>query len=985
MPPTGTTNLDKFLKQLEIGKLSLEELEALYGKLLERVWSHETSFERLTNLQEKAKNSEKELNELLEQRNDLLAQSDNKDRIEAIQDLIKLEKEYEKIKRSQFTNENDFLKAQFDKLDEIDQLKQKINNTFSGGLTDCMELYKDFSGLENKIHDKSLEHIKNSINAQKEFNKRQEEGITILDDFAEGLERRTKTLQKGVGEVTKGVKQIGTAGWGMLEPWRKANQEAMTYARSVGMSQRTAEAYLTRTASWARDNNIGLLFNKTTDELIKMQGKYSEVLGRNVQLTSEQKVDMLAMEKFLGEDGTMDIANNLENFGLGMSDSAEFIKETIDDATKYGIHAAKLTKTVRENIKMAQNYTFKDGLRGLENMAKKATALKTDMTLVAGFADKVSTVEGAITTGAQLQVLGGSYAIGSDPLSMLYESLSDMEGLFDRAVGMAKGKVFYNEQTGQMEMGAMDRYFMKQAATSMGVDYGKMMDVAFRQGSLGMIEAQAKGNANISGDNDMMELVKNLATIENGRAVIDIGGRKVDVGKDLTGEDKEALQALSRTESENLADMAVNLRSMNEKVEGIQKESLNIQTEMVNSIAMKFDDLLENTRRMENIARLMAMGRLLMGGYQMIQGGFMTLSGALRGFMGGYNAVSNGSPKFLGRRGGLDLLKRAKTAKKLHPGLGPSTGKVLARTLGGSLGAGAIGAALPLAMSLMNGEFQKDPGSAVGDALGTGIGGAIGMFLGGPMGAMLGSTIGQIVTDGIQKGLRNRRDKIRQSLADALTLDNEQLAQIFEGPNAIVGNYNKKQLEAIKAAIEDGEINADDNLNRRLVKKLRSNDDLARIQAAGVNVSSIAQMANGGYLEGPSHKQGGMPILGSNVVVEGGEFVVNKEATKQNFPLLTAINNNTFTAKEPLGKQMKVHQGSSLGMSMPHNVNGKQDININLSGTIKLDMGGKNLDITDKLLADPQFISQITNMIGKQMNIYDNGSFLKGGFKQKYV
>ena len=49
-----------------------------------------------------------------------------------------------------------------------------------------------------------------------------------------------------------------------------------------------------------------------------------------------------------------------------------------------------------------------------------------------------------------------------------------LEGLFDRATNMAKGKVFYNEQTGNFEMGAMDRYMMKQAATAMGVDPNKM-------------------------------------------------------------------------------------------------------------------------------------------------------------------------------------------------------------------------------------------------------------------------------------------------------------------------------------------------------------------------------------------------------------------------------------------------------------------------------------------------------------------------------
>jgi hypothetical protein len=363
-----------------------------------------------------------------------------------------------------------------DKLkDDLEKLQELIDNANSD------DEKEELVDAYEKIASAASDYYRIANEGQEELNKRQLEGIHILDDVEEDLEQRTRAFTKGLNEIKSGIKQIGEGAWNMIEPWRNANHEAMAYGKSVGMSQKTADAYLSRTVSWASRNDIGILFNKTTDELIKLQGKYSEVLGRNVQLTSEQKKDMLAMETFLGEDGAVDMANNLENYGMGMSDAADFIKETIDDAAKSGIHAAKLTKLVRENIKMAQNYTFKDGLRGLESMAKKAAMLKTDMTLVSGLADKVSTVEGAITTGAQLQVLGGSYALGSDPLSLLYESLNDMEGLFDRAVGMAKGKVYYNETTGNFEMGAMDRYMMKQAASSMGVDYTKMTDLAFRQ------------------------------------------------------------------------------------------------------------------------------------------------------------------------------------------------------------------------------------------------------------------------------------------------------------------------------------------------------------------------------------------------------------------------------------------------------------------------------------------------------------------------
>ena len=69
-------------------------------------------------------------------------------------------------------------------------------------------------------------------------------------------------------------------------------------------------------------------------------------------------------------------------------------------------------------------------------MARKATEINLNMSQAAAFADKVSTVEGTITTGAQLQVLGGPFAQMADPIGMLYESLNDMEGLQDRMVQM---------------------------------------------------------------------------------------------------------------------------------------------------------------------------------------------------------------------------------------------------------------------------------------------------------------------------------------------------------------------------------------------------------------------------------------------------------------------------------------------------------------------------------------------------------------------
>lgn len=1053
MPTSGNSNYDKLLEYFEKQKMSLQELEGEYAHLLESIWSHETSLERVTRLQE-------EVNDLQEEYNVFLNEGNNKKIVENYEKRLK---KIEKIKE---------IEEELNKLNSSGKLHTKKAKTLQKGLK---KLQDDVTKLDDKLlklgvtaeeagekhataNSLQIDLTRKLIQEQKELNKRQEEGVTILDDWAEVAERNTKALRKGAGEVASGAKKIFESVTKTLEPWRKANHEAMAYAKTMGMSQKTADAYLNKTVSWAAKNNIGILFNKSTDELIKMQGKYSEVLGRNVQLTDNQKKDMLAMETFLGEDGMMDIANNLENFGLGMSDSADFVKKTLDEATKSGIAASKLTKTIRENIKMAQNYTFKNGLDGLTSMAKKAIELKTDMSLINSFAEKTSTVEGAITTGAQLQVLGGSYALGSDPLSMMYESLNDVEGLFDRAVNMAKGKVYYDEKTGNFEMGAMDRYMMKQAATAMGVDPSKMMDVAYRQASLSKIEGQARLNSNIAGDDEMMELVKNLATWDKGKAVVNIGGKDVNV-KDLTSADKEKLEQMQRTDSQNLQEMAISLRSMEEIMSGTQKEINNEQANLLKGIGEKFDTMLGNNTKFLNIfAKGGALFKILDGGWGTAFGFWTVTNGLLRMLNGSRNIFGNGTPSK--RAGGTKGVK-PRFGQKVYTGkngkqyidLGGgkvrrlSDGKVItgnaargvlnsgntSRSLGAlggkfgaaaskglKIGGAALGVGLTFGSELISGGFKKDLGHALGRTIPTSIATIVGTYFGGPIGGMIAGGLTSAVTAGIQKWQKHARDKMRDEIANRLSTTNPMLSELFSGENALQGNYSNRQLKKIEKALEDNTLSQNE-LNNPILSKARANGDLERIRNQGIDVrvplgkGGIIQnktfgkggilehgsytkengiqnktYANGGVLEGKSHSEGGMPILGSNIVVEGGEYVINKEATQRNLPLLEKINTGQYrmTAKEPLGKQMTVHRGNTSDASaMPHNCKVEiPPVSLDLSGTIKLDVGGaKQIDITNDLVNNPLFVQRLTDMISKQINIYTNDAYNKGKHKQKFI
>lgn len=64
----------------------------------------------------------------------------------------------------------------------------------------------------------------------------------------------------------------------------------------------------------------------------------------------------------------------------------------------------------------------------------------------------------------------------------------------------------------------------------------------------------------------------------------------------------------------------------------------------------------------------------------------------------------------------------------------------------------------------------------------------------------------------------------------------------------------------------------------------------ASMGAAQVAIISSQKFANGGVIQGASHKDGGVPVFGGRVEVEGGEYITNKVTTSKNVDILTFIN-----------------------------------------------------------------------------------------------
>ena len=567
-----------------------------------------------------------------------------------VRDFERDEEEHNKKMRDiqQSKNENlseteRYLKGQEDIEERLLRLEEKRNdlldeyNTLVGEEADLLEKVRDGSATEEEIN--RLEYIRD---LKKDIYGIEEETLTLEKKRSDG--GLGKAILGDLNGIMSSFKQIYNSIDDLTKPYRKVDAAASKYAKTVGMTKAGMDS-LAKTSLNNVASKLASTYNISTAELLEAQANYIKASGRNIRLDNADQENMAAMHK-MGGNGN-EIAALYDNFGVSMEETADHVGKMFSDASKQGLSFEKYSDNVAKNIKIAQNYTFKNGLKGLESMAKKATAMKMDMQQVAALADKVSTVEGAIDVSSQLQVLGGPFAQLADPLGMLNEGLNDMEGLQDRLIKMVGGLGSFDKETGEVKVSSFNKQRIKAASQAMGVDYGTIMESVNAQARRGEISKQIAASEVASGfSDDMKELIMNSGTIKDGKAGVSIKGKFKSVDE-LTEKDYEALQAESRTESEDIKVAAQSLQSIDEKIESFETAKEARQAQMYDNVAEGFGSVMKWLSKLGPLLTVVTIIQGVVAAGQVIGG----LGNILKGGKGVVKGLWNGAKKLFGGGG----------------------------------------------------------------------------------------------------------------------------------------------------------------------------------------------------------------------------------------------------------------------------------------------------------------------------------------------
>lgn len=904
-----------------------------------------------------------------------------------------------------------------DKQREIEEELAKGPNADQNSLQTLFNQMKLLTDKSNAVS-KGIRDIHNGADNLK--------NVTGLRGFARDAENTVRPLN----DIVKGLKDM----YGVLrdfnEPWAQASKAASQYAKSVGLAKKGMDALRKSTIDNMVKSHIGINYNVSTDELLKLQENYTKAVGRNVRLSNADQENMAAMRAIIGEGKTTEFATQFENFGLSMSSTAEHMGKMFADASKAGISFEKYSDNVKQNISIAQNYTFKDGLKGLESMAKKATAIKMDMQMVANLAQKVSTVEGAIDVGAKLQVLGGPFAQAADPLGMLNEGLNDIEGLQDRVTRMIGQLGSFDKSTGEVKVSAFNKRRVAAAAEAMGMDYGKLMESVNANARRGEVEKQLSASASASKlDDNMKELIKNNAEFKNGKAGVSINGEWKSIDE-LGNGDYEALVAETQDQAADVKDIAKNLRSLVDKRQGVIKQRDANQAQLseklkIGELEGKLIDVIGQSNFLLKTWITIALANNIING---IRGLAQTVDGAKDIFNFGKSIFSRGKNLFrkggktafnVIRRKGLGGLTRGWqniVGRTMQPSANMATNAAsnvasraatgtATRTAANAATRGAANAGAKASANVMGRGISragtrgaikflgkggaKMIGKAAGPLAGV-VGGAFTAFdefgkennhsTGRKVGATVGSTIGGIAGAAALSWIPVIGPIIGGAVGSWLGktigsgFANDKRRAKFKDKyglgESLKGDYSVKEIKEINKARVTGKI------SKKLMDKLADRGDTEMfkqiIEVQKANKKENAE--NNGARKGRISKN--IRTAYFNIGTSYFEGELFKKGSEKSISISRGFRENGKSGGWEAVKERSSSNSSNNAVTETQN-SGKKDFNVNINGTLKLTSdNGQSVDIIGELRKNPQLLRSLADMISKEISTIDKGTYV---------
>lgn len=406
----------------------------------------------------------------------------------------------------------------------------------------------------------------------------------MVQKFAKGVGAASDLLQTLGKSADDTAKKIIHFADNLGMRWIKMQDMAFKTARTMAMSREEALRYNESLIKSTKE--LASQYGISARELNDFQKTYSESVGRNIILTRQQMANMSALSKITDNATAGQLVDEFDKLGVGIAGATAKVGLMQERAKYLGINATKATKALKDNIRLAASYSFRNGVNDIEKMALRATSIRMDMNAITSAMDKFQDIESAIKTSANLQMLGGSFAAQfSNPMGAMYESLADPEAFMKRIEKTISGKGRYDEKTGAVQFDPVTLMQLREAAKQLGMSVEQLTTPAMAKVQEEKVMQEFARNANKNGFSEADKAaIKNLARTnvdeKTGKHYVTLlnenGEPEQKFVEDLTREQLKVAQDTQMTE-EGLFNDVQDIKTILERVHGRARDTKSLR------------------------------------------------------------------------------------------------------------------------------------------------------------------------------------------------------------------------------------------------------------------------------------------------------------------------------------------------------------------------------------------------------------------------
>lgn len=356
-----------------------------------------------------------------------------------------------------------------------------------------------------------------------------------------------------------------------LNELQKFDEIGVKTSRQIGLNYGSSVAYTGTLIRRTKD--LAAVYGVTSEAIGQIQENLSKATGKAIMFNDAQAEIAVAANRTIGESAMSQFYEEYQKFGGSVQGAMDLAVDSYTQATRMGLSAQEYSAKVAQNIKMANQYKFADGVNGIMKMTALSEKLGFNLQSMGSVIDKFNTIQGSIESSANLQMLGGmGAAYGSNPMTMLYESLNDPEALTKRMTDIFGSLGTFNTKTGMSELTGYNMALIKEQAKAMGMNPEEAVQIAKSSAKVKFVDQQAGGALSHLSE-EQKAFVENKAQYDTKTGqftITDVSGKTKEISQ-MTPEEVMALQKQeSMTDREAFMSGAQQIVSVSERIEGIQ-------------------------------------------------------------------------------------------------------------------------------------------------------------------------------------------------------------------------------------------------------------------------------------------------------------------------------------------------------------------------------------------------------------------------------